>query len=123
MYERKIAEDLDCGIYIAMKIFGGKWKPCIIDAIDKGINRPSMLHREIASATPRVIDMQLRELQEFEVVEKSVSIGFPLKAEYRLTDLGKSILPILAQMDQWGKANMEFVKHISARQTSQKLAS
>ena len=46
MYERKIPEDLDCGIIVAMKVFGAKWKPCIIDAINRGYNRPRELHRE-----------------------------------------------------------------------------
>lgn len=41
MYTRKKPEDLDCGIEVAMRVFGGKWKPCIIDAINRGKKRPS----------------------------------------------------------------------------------
>ena len=41
MYEKKIPEDLDCGINITMKVLGGKWKACILDAINKGVKRPS----------------------------------------------------------------------------------
>lgn len=105
MYERKIPEDLDCGINISMKVFGAKWKPCIIDAINRGFLRPSELHKEIASATPRVIDMQLRELEEYQVVYKKVYPGVPLKVEYRLTELGNSILPVIAQLEEWGNRN------------------
>ncbi len=110
MYERKIKEDLDCGFYIAMKMFGAKWKPCIIDAIGKGIKRPSELHRAITSTSPRVIDMQLSELTDFGVVTKKVRQGFPLYVEYSLTNLGKSILPILSQMDEWGVKNKKNIK-------------
>jgi DNA-binding HxlR family transcriptional regulator len=123
MYERKIKEDLDCGITVAVKVFGAKWKPCIIDAISNGVTRPSALHRELPDASPRVIDMQLRELVHFGVVTKEVTSGFPLRAEYSLTPLGTSILPILALMDRWGTTHKAFVKDRSAsfpiRQTSQ----
>lgn len=102
MYERKIKEDLDCGVYVAMKVFGAKWQPCIIDAISRGFKRPSELHREITGPSPRVIDMQLSALVDYGVVTKKVHDGFPLYVEYSLTTMGKDILPILAKMEQWG---------------------
>lgn len=108
MYERKIPEDLECGITVAMKVFGGKWKPCIIDAINRGYHRPSEMHRQIP-ATARVIDMQLRELDLYGIVFKTVQPGYPLKVEYHLSELGRSILPIIATLDQWGYANRHIV--------------
>jgi DNA-binding HxlR family transcriptional regulator len=114
MYERKIKEDLDCGIIVAMKIFGAKWKPCIIDAISRGAKRPSELHREITSTSPRVIDMQLSELVTYGVVSKKVSSGFPLCVEYSLTPVGESIVPILTQLNQWGLKNKDIVKKMNA---------
>lgn len=116
MYKRKIREDLDCGIVVAMKVFGGKWKPCIIDAINRGSRRPSELHREIAFTSPRVIDMQLSELMEYGVVTKKAGTGFPLYVEYSLTPLGESILPILEQLGAWGMTHMDFVKEVAERQ-------
>ena len=113
MYERKIKEDLDCGITVAMKIFGGKWKPCIIDAISRGAKRPSELHREITTTSPRVIDMQLSELITYGVLSKTIQPGFPLYVEYCLTPLGESILPILAHLNEWGTKNKEVAKKIS----------
>jgi DNA-binding HxlR family transcriptional regulator len=102
MYERKIKEDLDCGIVIAMRVFGAKWKPCIIDAISRGYVRPSEIHRQVPEATPRVLDMQLSELFDLGVVEKRTGEGFPLYSEYYLTSLGESIVPIVRQLDAWG---------------------
>jgi DNA-binding HxlR family transcriptional regulator len=110
MYEKKIKEDLNCGIYLAMKVFGAKWKPCIIDAINRGAKRPSELQRAINTASPRVIEMQLSELIKFGVITKEVFGGFPLYVEYSLTELGKSILPILVKMEAWGQANAAFIK-------------
>jgi DNA-binding HxlR family transcriptional regulator len=110
MHERKIKEDLDCGITIAIRVFGAKWQPCIIDALSGGSNRPSELHRRIPDATPRVLDMQLSELLELGVVSKRPSDGFPLHTSYFLTPLGESIIPIIRQLDAWGHAHKEEVK-------------
>lgn len=119
MYERKIKEDLDCGIIVAMKVFGAKWKPCIIDAISRGAKRPSELHRELTGTSARVIDMQLSELVTYGVVWKKVSSGFPLCVEYSLTPLGESIVPILTQLNDWGLKNKEIVKKIDEKTDNQ----
>ncbi|MCW8311168.1 helix-turn-helix transcriptional regulator [Sphingobacterium sp. InxBP1] len=102
MYSRKIPEDLDCGIVVTMKIIGGKWKACILDAIHKGIKRPSELHRSIAEASPRVINMQLHELEVAGVVGKEIYPGLPLRVEYYLTSLGVSLLPVISIINEWG---------------------
>ncbi|MCF0071224.1 helix-turn-helix transcriptional regulator [Dyadobacter sp. CY261] len=109
MYQRKTPEDLECGITIAMKVFGAKWKPCLLDAIQRGFRRPSEMHREIKGATPRVLDMQLRELEVSGIVEKCQSAGFPLCTEYTLTDIGRSIMPIIEYMNEWGLQHKELV--------------
>ncbi len=92
MYERKIKEDLDCGIIVAMKVFGAKWKPCIIDAISRGAKRPQRTAPEITTTSARVIDMQLSELVAFGVVSKKVHSGFLSYVEYSLTALGEKVL-------------------------------
>lgn len=110
MYKRKKEEDLDCGLYVAMKVFGAKWKPCIIQAIALGAKRPSEIHKQITSTSARVIDMQLSELLDFGVVTKKNQSGYPLYVEYSLTPFGESLLPLLSQMAKWGETHKEFVK-------------
>jgi DNA-binding HxlR family transcriptional regulator len=110
MYNKKIEEDLDCGIRVASKVFGGKWKCCILDAISRGINRPADINRYIDEASARVIEMQLSELLFYGVVEKCSEDVYPKKSEYKLTALGESILPVLAIMDEWGLQHSEFIK-------------
>ncbi|MGV8135246.1 MAG: winged helix-turn-helix transcriptional regulator [Mangrovibacterium sp.] len=109
MYQRKIKEDTECGITIAMKAFGGKWKPCIVDAISRGITRPADMQRVISEATPRVIQMQLSELVTAGIVTREIYDGFPLRTEYSLTETGKSILPVLSMMNSWGLKNRDQV--------------
>ena len=110
MYEPKIDEDLDCGIRVASKVFGGKWKCCILDAIDRGISRPADICRYINEASVRVIEMQLAELLFYGAVEKCAENVYPKKSEYKLTTLGESIRPVLALMDKWGLQNSQFIK-------------
>ena len=110
MYEKKIAEDLNCGIRVAFKIFGGKWKLCIIDAIHRGIGRPKEIHKSIPGATMRVIEIQLAELLFYGMVERSAEEGYPKKSEYTLTSAGESILPLLYQIDHWGTMHSGLVR-------------
>lgn len=120
MYERKIEENLDCGIYLASKVFGGKWKCCILDAINRGITRPVDISNYIPEASKRVVEMQLAELLFYGIVKRQMENVYPKKSEYELTKIGKSILPILEQMDQWGATHSAFIKerqkkrHVSA---------
>ena len=110
MYSKKIDEDLDCGIRVASKVFGGKWKCCILDAINRGIARPADIARYISEASQRVIEMQLAELLFFGAIEKCSIDVYPKKTEYQLSELGKSILPILAKMDEWGLTHSQVIK-------------
>ncbi len=110
MYTKKIEEDFDCGIRVATKVFGGKWKCCLLDAISKGVNRPAEINRYIDDAPSRVIEMQLAELLFLGAIEKYTAGGYPKKTIYRLTALGESILPILNMMDKWGTAHAQIIK-------------
>lgn len=118
MYQKKIPEDLDCGIILTGKVLSGKWKPCIIDGISRGINRPGELQRAIPEAPARVIKMQLRELEHFGIVYKNVYSGFPLKVEYFLTEAGNNLLPLITLMERWGINNKDMV--VSAEKSLKK---
>ncbi|MEZ0453684.1 winged helix-turn-helix transcriptional regulator [Sphingobacterium thalpophilum] len=122
MYSRKIPEDLDCGIVVTMKIIGGKWKACILDAIHKGIKRPSELHRSIAEASPRVINMQLHELEVAGVVDKEIYPGLPLRVEYYLTSLGVSLLPVISIINEWGVEHKHRVENLDETNRAKELS-
>ncbi len=110
MYIKKIEEDLDCGIRVAFKIFGGKWKPCILDSINRGIVRPADIQKDIQVASLRVIEMQLSELLAYGVIKKCSEYSYPKKTEYELTSFGETILPVIKQVDMWGAQHSAFVK-------------
>lgn len=110
MYTRKIEEDPDCGLYLAMRVLGGKWKCCILDTINRGISRPSDIARYIADASTRVIEMQLAELLFYGLVDKYTEDVYPKRTEYKLTSLGETLLPILSTIDQWGLEHAQVIR-------------
>jgi DNA-binding HxlR family transcriptional regulator len=114
MYKGKIEASLDCGIYVSAKVFGCKWKCCILDAIKRGITRPVEICNYIPEASKRVIEMQLAELLFYGVIEKKSEDTYPKKSEYSLSIVGESILPLLSQMEEWGLAHSELVKERQA---------
>lgn len=113
MYIKKIPQTLDYGVTVTMKVIGGKWKPCIIDSIANGINRPAHIHKAIKQASLRVINQQLSELMDFEVISKEIFDGYPLHVEYKLTDFGKSLLRVIDAMELWGNQNAEKVAQLA----------
>lgn len=102
MYQRKIPIDYECGLGVAMEVIGSKWKFCLLDEISKGIKRPRDLAKSIHGISKRVMQQQLKELELHGVVEKTIFTEAPLKVEYHLTESGKSILPLISAIDQWG---------------------
>lgn len=105
MYERKIPVDLDCPLRLTMSLIGSKWKSCILDELRHKSLRPSEIHRIFPEATPRVLDIQLKELVEDGLVSKTVYPGLPLRSEYAITSLGQSLIPIIDAMIDWGNRN------------------
>lgn len=105
MYQRKTPLNLTCGIRVTMNSIVAKWKICIIYALRDTPKRPSELHRIMEKGTPRVINMQLKELESDGLVEKKVFAVTPPHSEYSITELGRSLLPIMDAMEEWGLKN------------------
>lgn len=105
MYERKIPVDLSCPLRLTMSLIDSKWKSCILDALRNTSMRPSELHKALPEAAPRVIDIQLKELVDDGLVSKTIYPELPPRSEYSITELGRSLLPILDSMIEWGEKN------------------
>lgn len=107
MYERKIPVDLDCPLRLTMSLIGSKWKSCILDELRDKSLRPCELHRIFPEATPRVLDIQLKELVDDGLVSKTIYPELPPRSEYAITALGQTLLPIIDSMIEWGNSNKE----------------
>ncbi|SFT60672.1 transcriptional regulator, HxlR family [Chryseobacterium formosense] len=105
MYERKIIPNLNCGLDLIGEVLYGKWKIRLLWFIDQGHQRPSELQRKIPDATRRVLNIQLKELEDHELITKKIYPVVPPKVEYSLTELGKSVIPVILQLGMWGDQN------------------
>ena len=91
-----------CPVEATLELIGGKYKTLILWHLADGKLRFSQLRREITGITPKMLTQQLRELESQQLISRTVYPVIPPKVEYSLTDLGKSLLPILVAMRDWG---------------------
>lgn len=107
-YEKKIPVDLDCPLRLTMSLIDSKWKSCILDELRLCESmRPSEIHKRLPDAAPRVLDIQLKQMVEDGLVEKTIYPELPPRSEYIITDLGKSLLPIIDAMLKWGEDHFD----------------
>ena len=112
MYERKILPSLNCGLDLIGEVLYGKWKIRLLWFISEGHQRPSELQRKIPDATRRVLNIQLKELEDHGLVAKEIFPVLPPKVEYRLTELGQTIIPVISALGQWGDTNEDYLRSV-----------
>ncbi|KAA0128383.1 helix-turn-helix transcriptional regulator [Chryseobacterium sp. SN22] len=115
MYERKIPLTIDCGLHLTREILNGKWKPALLNAISLDIKRPSEMLRMLPGATRRVLNVQLKELEDHGIIRKKTYPQLPPKVEYSLTEIGWSLMPIIDAMNAWGDDNRDFLEKVIAQ--------
>ena len=97
----------NCPVVATLDMIGGKYKALILWHLAPGVRRFGELRRLIPQATQKMLTQQLRELEENNLIIRTVYPVVPPKVEYRLSDLGESIKPILDAMRKWGTDYME----------------
>ena len=97
----------DCPVATTLELIGGKYKALILWHLSDGKLRFNELHKLIQNATPKMLTQQLRELESQKLIHREVYPVIPPKVEYSLTDLGRSLLPILVAMRDWGADYMK----------------
>lgn len=101
--KRRTAERTGCAVEATLSVIGGVWKPVILFHLLDGKLRFNALCRLVPGATPRIVTLQLRELEADGIIVRTVYPEVPPKVEYELTDLGRSLAPILTSMCLWGE--------------------
>jgi DNA-binding HxlR family transcriptional regulator len=95
--------EYNCPVDATLSLIGGKYKSLILWRLTDATLRFGELRKLIPQATPKMLTQQLRELEEHDLVIRTVYPVVPPKVEYSLTDLGRSIKPILSAMYEWGE--------------------
>ena len=98
----------DCAIDVTMSVIEGRWKAIVLcKLMTKGTMRFSQLMREIDGVSPRMLTKQLKELEKDGMIFRETYLEIPPRVEYSLTKKGRSIIPVLSAISQWGATHMQ----------------
>jgi DNA-binding HxlR family transcriptional regulator len=93
-----------CSFELALHVMGGKWKPIILYHLSlDDMMRFGQLRKSMPVITERMLTKQLRELEADLLVNRTVYAEVPPRVEYSLTTFGKTLIPILEHMKEWGE--------------------
>ena len=112
MYARKTPVNLNCGLDLVAEVLYGKWKIRLLWFIHEGYKRPSELHRKIPDASRRVLNMQMKELEEHGLVSKIIFAEAPPRVEYSLTAFGETVIPVIGMLGEWGDKNEDYLRSV-----------
>ncbi|MEM8851801.1 MAG: helix-turn-helix domain-containing protein [Pseudomonadota bacterium] len=95
----------DCPVTRCLSVIGGKWKPVILFCIENGVDRFGAMQRAIPGITKQMLTKQLRELEADGLLTRTVHAAVPPRVDYALSEVGRSILPVVGAMQAWGRDN------------------
>ena len=95
--------DESCPIAMVQYLIAGKWKMMILFLLSQETRRFNELQKLMCgSISQTILTSQLRELEKDGLVHREVYKEVPPKVEYSLTEIGRSFLPVLKVMGEWG---------------------
>ncbi|WP_445383461.1 winged helix-turn-helix transcriptional regulator [Robiginitalea sp. IMCC43444] len=101
-------EIFHCGTAVGFSFIGGKWKSIILWYLRNGKLRFSEIKRLIPDVTDKMLSIQLSALESNDLVKrKKFGKKPPFRVEYSLTELGESLIPIIALITEWGNQYAE----------------
>lgn len=107
-----------CPVEAAIDIIGGKWKPVILWHIRDRPLRFTEIRAILPNITQGMLTHQLRELEADLVVSRTIFAEVPPRVEYSLTEFGKTVIPILDDLCEWGKVYLKMnQERIRTRET------
>lgn len=92
-----------CPVETTLMLIGDKWKVLILRDLMPGTKRFGELKKSIGNVSQKVLTAQLRDMEASGILSRTVYPEVPPRVEYTLTDLGRSLKPILDAMQIWGE--------------------
>ncbi len=92
-----------CPVETTLMLIGDKWKVLILRDLLPGTKRFGELKKSIGTVSQKVLTAQLRDMERNGLVNRKVYPEVPPRVEYSLTELGRSLKPILDAMWDWGE--------------------
>lgn len=104
-------EDLPvCPVATTVGLIGNKWKLLIMRNLLTGTQRFGELNKSIPRVSQKVLTENLRSMEADGIVIRTVYPEVPPRVEYKLSELGESMRPILFAMESWGVVYLETMK-------------
>lgn len=97
---------LDCPVTRCLQVVGGKWKPVILYCIQNSVDRFGAMGRAVPGITKQMLTQQLRELEEDGIISRTIHPVVPPRVDYALTDRGRTLIPLVAAMRDWGARDL-----------------
>ena len=91
----------------ALDIISGRWKMQIIALLCNGEFRYSELEKGLPKISPRMLSKELKDLEINELMVRKVYDSLPVKVTYKLADYGYTLVPLIIELTNWGKAHRE----------------
>lgn len=91
-----------CPVTACLAVIGGKWKPILLFCIANGVDRFGAMQRSVPDITKQMLTKQLRELEADGLITRTVFPVVPPRVDYALSDKGRSMLPVIDAMRDWG---------------------
>ncbi len=98
--------EIKCPVTGMLQLIGGKWKPVILYCLRSEKRRFGEIAARIPDLSRKVLTQQLKELEEDGLVIRKQYNEIPPRVEYQLSELGKSLAPVLNEMEKWGLENI-----------------
>ena len=103
-------EYLVCPIRNVIDKFGDKWSLLVLYELNiNGTMRFNELHRNMTDCSQKMLSATLKRLEQIHLVHRKVYPEVPPRVEYRLTETGKSLMPVVSQLIDWAKEHFDDV--------------
>src|SRR5499425_1674423 len=103
VHEIVVERNSECPVTTAIGVIAGKWKPTILCEIRAGPRRFSDLRRDIPGISEKVLSQHLRDLEADGIVwRREFNEGAVLATQYGFTDYGRTLIPALNALAEWG---------------------
>jgi DNA-binding HxlR family transcriptional regulator len=105
----KIIHDttVKCPVDYAFQRIGGKYKGRVLWFLRDGTKRYGELRRFVMGITPKMLTQVLRELEEDQLIIRTVYFEVPPRVEYSLTDSARELMPAIEMISMWGQGQMQ----------------
>lgn len=110
-YENKQILSSECFEIYAANLISGQWTLVICCYLANGKLRFGELRKRIPNITERMLTLHLRKMEANEMVKRKVYAEVPPRVEYKLTTIGKNLIPIIKQLEEWGKKHKQITQN------------